>query len=242
MFFIDEKNRFFKTKEFARCLNKSDCYFVIITRESLPEIPYSVDSIYEIIGKKKHKLVKKYDLKNLDYWVPNIIENYNKFVSLVVEDSESGFQLFDSIAKKMNKKCESSKGNSNLYKFVDDKRVLVADSAAYGAFIEKTLDAIKIKNNSYIYLPECVEWIILNVIKFSENNVNIKKILANVYEKKKKKKHFSHEQFYSDLLKDLTKNDKVFKYSKKKLNKNYITEENIKKFIKFVFGSRKKGS
>lgn len=235
VFFIDEKNRFFKTKKFAEYIQKSDSYFVIITRESMPDIPYSIDSIYEITGKKKHKLLKKYDLKNINYWMPRVISDYNRFDSFVVEDSESGFQLFDGIAKKLNKQCKSSNGNSNLYKYVDDKSILVADSAAYGSFIEKTLDAMKIKNDSYIYLPECIEWIILNVIKFSGSIININKIMANAYEYVDSKKHISYEQYYTDLLKNITKNDKVFKYSKKKLNKNYVNDENIKKFIKFIF-------
>ena len=169
VFFIDENNKFYKTKEFANSIKKADCYFVIITRDSMPEISYSVDAMYEIVGKKKHKLVKKYDLKKINYWLPSIVKVFNKFDSFIVEDSESGFRLFESIANKLNKKCKSSNGNSNLYKYVDSK------------------------------------------------------------------KHISHEQYYTDLLKSITKNDKVFKYSKKKLNKNYVKDENIKKFIKFIF-------
>ena len=61
--------------------------------------------------------------------------------------------------------------------------------------------------------------------------------MANAYEYVDSKKHISHEQYYTDLLKNITKNDKVFKYSKKKLNKNYVNDENIKKFIKFIFSN-----
>jgi hypothetical protein len=46
--FLDEENQFVKSQEFASAVKKSDNYFVIITREDLPNLPYSVDEIYGI--------------------------------------------------------------------------------------------------------------------------------------------------------------------------------------------------
>ena len=46
--FIDEENRFVKSQEFAAAVKASDNYFVIVTREDLPNLPYSVDEIYGI--------------------------------------------------------------------------------------------------------------------------------------------------------------------------------------------------
>ena len=46
--FIDEGNRFIKSTDFARCVRESDNYYVIITRESLYNLPYSVEEIYEM--------------------------------------------------------------------------------------------------------------------------------------------------------------------------------------------------
>ena len=46
--FIDEGNEFIKTDEFAREIQKTDNYYVIVTRESLPALPYSVEEIYGI--------------------------------------------------------------------------------------------------------------------------------------------------------------------------------------------------
>lgn len=42
--FIDEGNAFVASKEFAREVQNSDNYFVIVTRESLPSLPYAEDS------------------------------------------------------------------------------------------------------------------------------------------------------------------------------------------------------
>lgn len=56
--FIDEENHFLKSKEFASAVKKSDNYFVIVTREDLPNLPYSVNEIYGI-----HTSGKYHDLK-----------------------------------------------------------------------------------------------------------------------------------------------------------------------------------
>lgn len=46
--FLDEENKFVKSQEFASAVKDSDNYFVIITREDLPNLPYSVEEIYGI--------------------------------------------------------------------------------------------------------------------------------------------------------------------------------------------------
>jgi hypothetical protein len=46
--FLDEDVSAAKTPEFARRVRESDNYYVIITREDLPGLPYSVDEIYGI--------------------------------------------------------------------------------------------------------------------------------------------------------------------------------------------------
>ena len=57
IFFIDEGNSFLKTKEFANRIKGSDNYFVIISRESLPQLPYSIEEIY---GLRENPRMGKY--------------------------------------------------------------------------------------------------------------------------------------------------------------------------------------
>ena len=45
--FIDEGNEFVKTKDFARAIQQTDNYYVIVTREGLPALPYSVKKCME---------------------------------------------------------------------------------------------------------------------------------------------------------------------------------------------------
>lgn len=46
--FIDEGNRFITSEEFASVVASSNNYFVLITREYLPMLPYSAQEIYEM--------------------------------------------------------------------------------------------------------------------------------------------------------------------------------------------------
>ncbi len=56
--FLDEENRFVKSQEFAEAVKASSNYFVIVTREDLPNLPYSVEEIYGI-----HTPGKYHDMK-----------------------------------------------------------------------------------------------------------------------------------------------------------------------------------
>ena len=44
--FIDEQNKFLVTQEFAKAIQKTDNYYVIVSREKLPMLPYSINEIY----------------------------------------------------------------------------------------------------------------------------------------------------------------------------------------------------
>ena len=57
--FIDEGNEFIKTEEFAGKIQKTDNYYVIASRESLPSLPYSVEEIYGIKTSGKYGTLKQ---------------------------------------------------------------------------------------------------------------------------------------------------------------------------------------
>ena len=58
IFFIDEGNAFIRTKEFADAARGADNYFVIVSRESLPQLPYSIDEIYGLREGDGNKYLK----------------------------------------------------------------------------------------------------------------------------------------------------------------------------------------
>ncbi len=59
IFFIDNGNAFINTEEFAEAVEKSNNYFVLITRENLHNLPYSVDEIYGLNCSGKYSNTRK---------------------------------------------------------------------------------------------------------------------------------------------------------------------------------------
>lgn len=57
--FIDEGNEFIKSTDFAHEIQQTDNYYVIVTRESLPALPYSVEEIYGIRTSGKYGTLKQ---------------------------------------------------------------------------------------------------------------------------------------------------------------------------------------
>jgi len=55
---VDEQEKFLHTKAFAKAVLTSDCYFVLITRDGLNMLPYSVNEIYYL---KNSGLLSEYE-------------------------------------------------------------------------------------------------------------------------------------------------------------------------------------
>ena len=55
--FIDEGAPFLRNKEFTRMVKGSDNYFVLVTRDSLEHLPYSIEEIY---GMRQERDSQKY--------------------------------------------------------------------------------------------------------------------------------------------------------------------------------------
>ena len=234
--FIDEGNSFVSSKEFAAAVKGSDNYFVIVTRESLHTLPYSVKEIYGIRNSGKYGTIKQTynELYNI-YGTNNINQNINPSV-IITEDSNSGFQFFEHICKNTYIKCISANGKSNIFsmlqKMKSENVFIIADGAVFGSEMEKVMSLLKIKKSVYLYLPESFEWLILNsgIIKDSD----IKKILEKSYDYIDSKTYVSWERYFTVLLTERTKNT-YLAYNKHSLNNVYMTETvsgNILKQIK----------
>ncbi len=67
--FIDEGNKFVGTKEFAKSIQNSDNYYVIISRENFETFTYSM---YEIYGfRESDKYLNIRQTYNESYWIYN---------------------------------------------------------------------------------------------------------------------------------------------------------------------------
>lgn len=229
--FIDEGNEFIKTIEFSKFIQNTDNYYVIVTRESLPTLPYSVEEIYGIkssgnYGKLEQKFNEFYRIYGSDIYKQSIHPD-----TVLTEDSNSGYQFFKSICDDTHIKCESLNGKSNIFQYLnshDNENILViVDGAAFGSEMHRVKELIRDKKGVAIYLPESFEWLVLlsGVVK----NSMLNSILERPADYIESKEYFSWERFFTAILIDMTK-DSYLAYTKKKLNSVYLTDT-VKKSI-----------
>jgi len=224
--FLDEGFIFISSKDFAKAVKSSDNYFVIATRETLFNLPYSIKEIY---GLKNVTRKTKYQEFNRIYTEFYPIYNeellYTKPKTVIVEDSNSGYQFFSALCKKENIRCISAKGKSNIYDHIigckDESILVIADGAAFGPEMERVLSLRKVKNLIY-FLPESFEWLILK--SGLVDGSRVQDILQHPYDFIESKKYFSWERFFTALLTEETKDTYLF-YSKAKLNKAYLQQK-----------------
>lgn len=244
--FIDEGNSFLGTLEFASLIQKTDNYYVIVTREALPALPYSVTEIYGIRDSKRYGLLKQ-TYNEMYHIYGNIDQSGQVNPDIVItEDSGSGFQFFDNVCKESKISCLSAFGKSNIFHKVCQQSnaeavLVVADGAAFGSEMEKLMSLVRIRKKLYLYLPESFEWLVLctGIIRDSE----LEQILSETYNYVESSKYASWEQYFTTVLIEKTK-DTYMAYSKSKLNKAYagrnVTNHILKqiKGICFVNGVR----
>ena len=229
--FIDEGNEFIKPTEFADEIQKTDNYYVIVTRESLPSLPYSVEEIYGIKTSGKYGTLKQSYHEFYQLYGANTYERNINPEIVVTEDSNSGYQFFDNVCRENKLGCESMNGKSNVFHYLnkhkDEKILVIADGAAFGSEIHRVLRLIENRRNVVLYLPESFEWMILKagVLK----NSQVEKLVNDPSEFVESSEYFSWERFFTAVLIEATK-DTYLAYAKKKLNPVYLNEP-IKKSI-----------
>lgn len=232
--FIDEGAEYIKTSEFAKAVKNSNNYYVIFSRESLHDLPYSVEEIYEIKPSGKyHKFVKMFKSnKHHIYSVNNTHKKFN-FDLLLTEDSKSGYQFYKNYLNNKNIACESSNSNSDIFKWLREhpgKKILViADGAAFGSEIDRVLKLQSSTEEHFrLCLPESFEWLILKsgLIKTQD----IISVLKTPSEYIESQDYFSWENFFEDYLIQNTVNT-PFQYAKKEINPIYLNNNNSRKII-----------
>ena len=224
--FIDEENHFIRTKEFAEAVKESDNYFVIITRENLYNLPYSVEEIYGIHSSGKYQNTKRVYQK-----IYKIYPASNTFVDkpekIIVEDTNSGYEFLKSIANEHGITCESAGGKTKLFSKLSncdgEKICIVADGAAIGPEMDALYKTALKNRNIKLYLPESFEWIILSSGLLEDKKV--KAILEAPENYIESQTYFSWERFFTKLLVDKTEGT-YLKYQKSKLNTAYLHEKN----------------
>lgn len=236
IFFTDEENSFVNTEEFASVVKESDNYFVLITRENLYNLPYSVDEIYGL-----HESGKYNDTRKVYQQMYHIYSIEEKFPiepeKIIVEDSNSGYEFFKSISTEKNIACLSAGGKSNIFSLLkkqsSEEICVIADGAAIGPEMNRLYKETLKKKNIHLYLPESFEWLILSSGLISDKDIKI--MLEEPENYIDSAEYFSWERFFTKLLMERTE-ETYLKYSKSKLNSNYLHEKNKEKIVNRIQG------
>lgn len=231
--FIDEGNAFIRTKDFAKALDGSDNYFVIISRESLFELPYSVKEIYGLRESSASKYKKAERVYNEMYQLYTSFPNETISVRrLLTEDSGSGFQFFDTVYPHI---VDSANGKGNVLKHLrklsdsGQKAVAIVDGAAFGPEMNRVEEWLRWHPGNAIFAPESFEYLILasGVLDVPKN------VLDRTFDYADSCRYMSWEQFYTDYLIQMTARGS-YPYQKGRLHPFYLTKGNADRILKLL--------
>ncbi len=236
--FIDEGNDFIMSDQFASVIQRTDNYYIIVTRESVPSLPYSVEEIYGIRSSGKYGTLKRVYNEFYHLYPPIVNKDVIEPELIITEDSNSGYQFFQKICENKGKiTCISANGKSNIFacavKIFDKQVLIIADGAAIGSEMEKLTKLTERYSNITLYLPESFEWLILKS-GIIENRA-IKPLLEHPEEWIESQEYFSWERFFTDQLIQNTKAT-YLRYTKKQLNSAYLQEKTAGKILSVMKG------
>ncbi len=220
--FIDEENTIIKSDDFARKIKGTNNYYVIITRENLPNLPYSVEEIYGIHTSGKYADMRRTYNSFYQLYTVNERSDAEKVETVIVEDSNSGYDFFKDVAAD-DINCISAGGKTKIKRTVMDNEgkhlLVIADGAAFGSEMGELFLYMQKHPEVSLYLPESFEWLILKSGLIDGNR--IADILQHTEDFLESSEYFSWERFYTKLLISETEGT-YLQYSKQKLNDVYL--------------------
>lgn len=235
--FIDEGLRDLLSHDFAKAIEGSSNYYVIITRADLPALPYSVNEIYRIkTSGKFHSLVPLYvDRGGYRYSLYKALPKRD-FDVLLTEDSRSGYQFFERRFKESGIDCEAAGSNANVLNWLDrhaeEAIFVIADGAAFGAYADRVFKIQGLRRDSLVVcLPESFEWLLLKAGIVKSNAVE--EALSNPSQAIESSEYVSWERFFTDLIKKETA-ETPFAYKKSELGEAYSVENNAAKVMALI--------
>lgn len=234
--FIDEGNKFVKSSDFAEAIKHTDNYYVIITREDLDNLPYSVHEIYGLRTSGRTEIGKPVYNEMFRLYGEYAADKEIKPRIIITEDDKSGYQFFESVCRTLDILCEPAKGKTKIKNFINDSYaestvLIVADGAAFGAQMREIMEYLKIYTNYVLFLPESFEWIVLKSGIF--NDKNLEKILSEPSNYIDSVDYFSWERYFTALLEKVSEESSIVKrYNKSKLDTIYKNAGNARKILK----------
>ena len=120
--FIDEGNEFVRSADFAKEIQGTDNYYVIVSREALPALPYSVEEIYGIRTSGKYGTLKQSYHEFYRICGTDAVKTEVKPETVITEDRNSGYQFFQSICSEHDLECCSADGKSNIFRLLKERK------------------------------------------------------------------------------------------------------------------------
>ena len=221
--FIDEDMSFTRSKQFAEAVRGADNYFVIVTRDALKQLPYSVDEIYGLrnVSQKYQSFRRVYNemYKLYGFTKDRVVRQRQDFKPdlIITEDSNAGFEFFNAY---FEGRAISANGKSNVYERIrgcDGTILAIVDGAAFGCEIGSVMKYLETTGaDCVLYAPESFEYLVL-----CAGVVDVPKaVLQETYQYCDSQQFMSWEEFFTHFLADATRNT-VFQYSKKHLGEPY---------------------
>lgn len=232
--FVDEGSTFVSSLDFARAIQKTDNYYVPVTREDLSTLPYGVNAILEL-KKTTSRFKRTY---NKAYPIYDSLSASNVQLGdvekLLTEEANSGYQLFTKVGEKYGIVCISAAGKDNIkqkiFPLKSEKILVIADGAAFGPQMNDIYRLMQEASAKFsLYLPESLEWLLLKADLIGQSD--ILEILEHPADFIESSEFFSWERFFTNLLEQRTKDIPYMRYDKAKLPEFYLQEENLKKII-----------
>ena len=231
--FVDEGAKFINTEEFAIAIKKSDNYYVLITRQDLGNLPYSIHEIYEL---DTNRIGNRMFCKQQQIYKSNNIAQNAIISKIVTEDSKTGYEFYNEYAKTHNIQCEHADGKTNVSKKIVNKNnsqttLIIVDGAAYGSEMNNTMILINSIPGYILFTPESFEWLLLNSNILNEPYIT--EVLKAPYNYIESSEFFSWEKYFTDLLNKATKESNIMPYNKSnnKSLKIFTTGNNMKRVI-----------
>lgn len=135
---------------------QSDCYFIFITRDTMPDIPYGVENIFEMTGGPNHyRMSPMYTLQRRAL----------TSMRIVCEDSASGWKITDAVFSKYGYSVTSAAGRKKIISVLKREAakgaIVLADLCGTGDESGALIDFISLNPKYQLCISKSFEWELL---------------------------------------------------------------------------------
>lgn len=243
LLFVDEDANFLESLEFAELIMNSSNYFVIITRSTIKNIPYSYKEVYELFSVYVGNTTI---VTNTQFY--KTINNSITTDCIITEDTKSGYIMMkalcgDNVVDLTENDIKYGVGNNKLLSRCqalarnNHKVFILADGAAIGYFIDGLYKEMLSNRNIVLWLPESFEYLLL--LSGIVWRRDVPTVLKDPSEQIYSELFPTWERFFTWLVTDIMSGCRGHNYVKGILKPWYYNSANLDKFERIIPDSLK---